>query len=99
MRRMYGDMESTSVYREMRSTSSSESGEDQAHSRSMTDESTGQSAQVAGAGLMPDLFSSLEYNIRMGSGFATVQSAKEPVSFISFLTTATLTICCGKMSL
>ena len=31
---------------------------------------------------MPDLFSSLEYNIRMGSGhsgLATVQSAKEPV--------------------
>ena len=31
---------------------------------------------------MPDLFSSLEYNIRMGSGhagLATVQSAKEPI--------------------
>ena len=35
-----------------------------------------------GSGLMPDLFSSLEYNIRMGSGhagLATVQSAKEPI--------------------
>merc|ERR1719510_520477 len=32
-----------------------------------------------GSGFMPDLFSSLEYNIRMGSGLATVQSAKEPI--------------------
>ena len=37
------------------------------------------SVTLSSGGFMPDLFSSLEYNIRMGSGLATVQSAKEPV--------------------
>ncbi len=70
MRRMYGDMESTSVYRQMRS---SLTGEAQPVYKPKVDEKTT-------SNLMPSLFSSLEYNIRLGSGFATVQSAKEPVS-------------------
>lgn len=65
MRRMYGDMESTSVYRQMRTSMDNEPG-------SLTASSSGGGG---GGGLMPDLFSS--YNIRMGSGLATVQSAKE----------------------
>lgn len=72
MRRMYGDMESTSVYRQMRSSSG--------HLERTEEES--KNGINLGSGLMPDLFSSLEYNIRMGSGhagLATVQSAKEPI--------------------
>ena len=78
MRRMYGDMESTSVYRQMRS-SSSQSGQ----SLDSIEEESKNGINLGSSGLMPDLFSSLEYNIRMGSGhsgLATVQSAKEPVS-------------------
>lgn len=70
MRRMYGDMESTSVYREMRQMSTNMDDEEQDSSRS--------SLVYTGSGFMPDLFSG-RYNIRMGSGLATVQSAKEPV--------------------
>ena len=76
MRRMYGDMESTSVYRTMRSSMSPDEGN--------LDQFKPQDSDLIqdlnmGSGFMPDLFSSLEYNIRMGSGLATVQSAKEPV--------------------
>lgn len=74
MRRMYGDMESNSVYREMRSSMSSSLFEEEDHSH---DEVV---TSPFGSGFMPDIFSSLEYNIRVGSGLATVQSAKEPVS-------------------
>merc|ERR1719433_1133911 len=70
MRRMYGDMESTSVYREMRQMSTNMDDEEQDSSRKS-------SLVYTGSGFMPDLFSG--YNIRMGSGLATVQSAKEPV--------------------
>ena len=61
MKRLYGDLESTSLYREMRSVN------------------------LPSAANMPNLgqqnvFSSLEYNIRVGSGLATVQSARETVS-------------------
>lgn len=72
MRRLYGDMESTSVYREMRQMTTNIDDQPQDSSRSSI---------VLGSGFMPDLFSSLEskYNIRMGSGLATVQSAKEPI--------------------
>eukprot|EP00095_Tigriopus_kingsejongensis_P007171 maker-scaffold134_size322110-snap-gene-0.9 protein:Tk07171 transcript:maker-scaffold134_size322110-snap-gene-0.9-mRNA-1 annotation:"AAEL007897-PA" len=59
MKRLYGDLESTSLYREMRSVN------------------------LPSASNIPSLehhvFSSLEYNIRVGSGLATVQSAREPV--------------------
>merc|ERR1712165_295014 len=71
MRRMYGDMESTSVYREMRQMSTNMDDEEQDSSRKS-------SLVYTGSGFMPDLFSG-RYNIRMGSGLATVQSAKEPV--------------------
>merc|ERR1719361_3337082 len=70
MRRMYGDMESTSVYREMRQMSTNMDEEQ--------DSSRKSSLVYTGSGFMPDLFSG-RYNIRMGSGLATVQSAKEPV--------------------
>ena len=68
----FSDQESTSVYREMRSTGGSSS-------------SSSHMSRSAQAG-SPDLtfgsaFSSMEYNIRVGSGLATVQSAREPVSF------------------
>ena len=56
MRRLYGDMESNSVYREMRAAN--------LHNLPSEEHS---------------IFSSLEYNIRMGSGLATVKSAREPV--------------------
>ena len=64
MRRLYGDMESTSVYREMRQMTTNIDDQEQDSSRSSI---------VLGSGFMPDLFSSLEskYNIRMGSGLAT----------------------------
>ena len=75
MRRMYGDMESTSVYREMRSSMSPE----QEDLEFKTQDGAADRSVTLGSGFMPDLFSSLEYNIRMGSGLATVQSAKEPV--------------------
>ncbi|XP_059096922.1 protein spaetzle 4-like isoform X3 [Tigriopus californicus] len=59
MKRLYGDLESASLYREMRSVN------------------------LPSASNIPSLehnvFSSLEYNIRVGSGLATVQSAREPV--------------------
>merc|ERR1711997_1231154 len=42
------------------------------------DSSRKSSLVYTGSGFMPDLFSG-RYNIRMGSGLATVQSAKEPV--------------------
>lgn len=67
MRRMYGDMESSIVYREMRAAN--------LHNLPSEEHS---------------IFSSLEYNIRMGSGLATVKSAREPVvKFPSEPTTAT----------
>ena len=87
MRRMYGDMESTSVYRQMRSSMSPEQEDlefknQERHQNSQND----RQSVTLGSGFMPDLFSSLEYNIRMGSGLATVQSAKEPVRiFTNFL--------------
>jgi len=71
MRRLYGDMESSTVYREMKQLSDF-ADEDMDSSRS--------SIVLGSSGFMPDLFSSLEskYNIRMGSGLATVKNAKEP---------------------
>lgn len=80
MRRMYGDMESTSVYRQMRGGSSMLV-DPESHHQEDYDYDQGDRSMTLGSGFMPDLFSSLEYNIRMGSGLATVQSAKEPVSF------------------
>jgi len=76
MRRMYGDMESTSVYRTMRSSMSPD--EENLDQFKPQDSDLIQDLNM-GSGFMPDLFSSLEYNIRMGSGLATVQSAKEPI--------------------
>lgn len=61
MKRLYGDLESNSVYREMRSANADHS----LHNLPSEEHS---------------IFSSLEYNIRMGSGLATVKSAREPVS-------------------
>merc|ERR1712113_474036 len=58
MRRMYGDMESTSVYREMRQMSTNMDDEEQDSSRKS-------SLVYTGSGFMPDLFSG-RYNIRMG---------------------------------
>merc|ERR1719266_996917 len=68
-------MESTSVYREMRSSMSPE----QEDLEFKTQDGAADRSVTLGSGFMPDLFSSLEYNIRMGSGLATVQSAKEPI--------------------
>merc|ERR1711863_190177 len=59
------------VYREMRQMSTNMDDEEQDSSRKS-------SLVYTGSGFMPDLFSG-RYNIRMGSGLATVQSAKEPV--------------------
>ena len=79
MRRLYGDLESNSVYREMRSTNGGTS-------------MSGGGATSSPPGLhnLPSeehsIFSSLDgYNIRVGSGLATVQSAREPVSDIRIL--------------
>ncbi len=66
MRRLYGDLESNSVYREMRSTMGGSPSAEGAPKLSSQQE-------------QHSIFSSLEYNIRMGSGLATVQSAREPV--------------------
>jgi len=77
MRRMYGDMESTSVYRQMRSSMSPE--QEDLEFKNQERHQTERQSVTLGSGFMPDLFSSLEYNIRMGSGLATVQSAKEPI--------------------
>merc|ERR1719273_846026 len=77
MRRMYGDMESTSVYRTMRSSMSPE--QEDLEFKNQERHQTDRQSVTLGSGFMPDLFSSLEYNIRMGSGLATVQSAKEPI--------------------
>merc|ERR1719192_3256675 len=77
MRRMYGDMESTSVYRQMRSSMSPE--HEDLEFKTQERQQTDRQSVTLGSGFMPDLFSSLEYNIRMGSGLATVQSAKEPI--------------------
>merc|ERR1712241_1209455 len=77
MRRMYGDMESTSVYRQMRSSMSPE--QEDLEFKNQERYQTDRQSVTLGSGFMPDLFSSLEYNIRMGSGLATVQSAKEPI--------------------
>merc|ERR1719266_3121376 len=68
-------MESTSVYREMRSSMSPE----QEDLEFKPQDGAADQDLNLGSGFMPDLFSSLEYNIRMGSGLATVQSAKEPI--------------------
>merc|ERR1712223_2287974 len=77
MRRMYGDMESTSVYRQMRSSMSPE--QEDLEFKNQERHQTERQSVTLGSGFMPALFSSLEYNIRMGSGLATVQSAKEPI--------------------
>lgn len=71
MRRLYGDMESSTVYREMKQLSDFTNEEAMDSSRT---------SMVLGSGFMPELFTSLEskYNIRMGSGLATVKNAKEP---------------------
>ena len=62
MKRLYGDMESASLYREMRSVNLP--------------------GGLANFPMVDNtlVFSNMEYNIRVGSGLATVQSAKEPVS-------------------
>merc|ERR1719215_1537790 len=79
MRRMYGDMESTSVYRQMRSAMSEEFESEKPDPEKNPEKNPESDRSVTlGSSFMPDLFSSLEYNIRMGSGLATVQSAKEP---------------------
>lgn len=62
MKRLYGDMESGAVYREMRS----------ANLHNLPSEEHSLFSSMAG----------MEYNIRIGSGLATVQSAREPVSFL-----------------
>ncbi len=74
MKRLYGDMESNSVYREMRAANLQGGGHHNGHGGG------------GGGGTLHNLpseehsiFSSLEYNIRMGSGLATVQSARKPV--------------------
>ena len=73
MRRMYGDMDSTSLYRQMKSSMSSSPFPDAA------EESESDRSVPFGSSFLPDLFTSLEYNIRMGSGLATAQGAnKEP---------------------
>ena len=92
MRRLYGDMESSTVYREMKQLSDF-ADEDMDSSRSSIVlgmylhsswilNKDGHLLQFlsGSSGFMPDLFSSLEskYNIRMGSGLATVKNAKEP---------------------
>jgi len=70
--------ESTSVYREMRSGLSEPS-----PSSHMSRSAKGTSSSSADL-TFASAFSSMEYNIRVGSGLATVQSAREPVSSDQF---------------
>ena len=86
MRRLYGDLESNSVYREMRAANHRH------HHQEGKQQKQHQSSNH-GAILDHDLFSSLEYNIRVGSGLATVQSARKPVGIV-VLTTCTSKILC-----
>ena len=81
MKRLYGDMESHSVYREMRSINGhaqppppeEETAEEGGRQREQQDEAVNNPLDKLGP------FASLEYNVRLGSGLATVQSAREPV--------------------
>ena len=75
MRRMYGDMESTSVYREMRATTSS-------YSSRFGDQRSGP-ILVPRDPIEHGLFPSRQYNIRLGSGLTKIDaksSSKDQVS-------------------
>ena len=72
MRRLYGDLESNSVYREMRASNMA-SAAASAKSKQSAPSSSSSNLPLDG------LFSSLEYNIRLGSGLATVQGSREQV--------------------
>ena len=75
MKRLYGDMEAHSVYREMRSVNGGEQLQQHQQQPQQTEQQSVNNPLES-----HNLFSSLEYNIRVGSGLATVQSAREPVS-------------------
>ena len=81
MRRLYGDLESNSVYREMRASNMA-SAAASAKAEAKAAKAKAASAKAEGDNNFPldhDLFSSLEYNIRLGSGLATVQGSREQV--------------------
>ena len=82
MRRLYGDMESNSVYREMRSTGSNMARAAEEAKAKEAKEANPSSASENNFPLDHNLFSSLEYNIRLGSGLGpvgTVQARKPPM--------------------
>lgn len=74
MRRLYGDLESNSVYREMRASNMAS-----AAASAKAKQSSSSSSSSSIFPLDHDLFPSLEYNIRLGSGLATVQGSREQV--------------------
>ena len=83
MRRLYGDLESNEVYRKMRSSNmASAAAAEEEKAKAASAKSAAANPTASSDNNFPldhNLFSSLEYNIRLGSGLATVQSAREQV--------------------
>jgi len=93
MRRLYGDMDSPTLYREMRSTAEKSSNNFQPsknnnhklHEKTKSKQSRSSPMLLPHIARSPDgaagssLFSALDYNIRIGSGLATVQGAKDNI--------------------
>ena len=73
MRRLYGDLESNEVYRKMRASNMASAAASAKSKQSAPSSSSSSNLPLDG------LFSSLEYNIRLGSGLATVQGSREQV--------------------
>ena len=81
MRRLYGDLESNEVYRKMRASNMASAAEEE-KAKAASAKSAAANPSASSDNNFPldhNLFSSLEYNIRLGSGLATVQSAREQV--------------------
>ena len=82
MRRLYGDLESNEVYRKMRSSNMASVAAEEEKAKAASAKSAAANPTASSDNNFPldhNLFSSLEYNIRLGSGLATVQSAREQV--------------------
>lgn len=82
MRRLYGDLESNEVYRKMRSSNMASAAAEEEKAKAASAKSAAANPTASSDNNFPldhNLFSSLEYNIRLGSGLATVQSAREQV--------------------
>ena len=90
MRRLYGDLESNSVYREMRASNMASAAEE-AKAKAASAKAANSNPEGSSDNNFPldhDLFSSLEYNIRLGSGLATVQGSREQVRSDDSLSTS-----------